>query len=129
MIEIFVVLVASILLVLAKGDVHCGRVIVSGAWLYCPFCGDHLQSDAETKRYGRQVKAKPLAKLKGKSPKKGTKQEPIVIAGKTHFLDVDPKDLQMAMHLKTPCPHVASRGKPKGKQCRLSREHDGRHRY
>lgn len=28
---------------------HCGRVIVSGLWAYCPFCGDSLEAQSASK--------------------------------------------------------------------------------
>lgn len=105
-----------------KGDTCCGRIVVSGAWEFCPFCGKPLAEASKLKAKvlarGPQTKVVPLAT-----------QIPTKIAGKTHFLNPGKHDLEMSAHLKTRCLHVASRGKPKGKQCRLLAGHEGRHRY
>lgn len=122
MIEIFVLVsLAVVAALLAKGDVHCGRIIVSGSWVHCPFCGDPLAG-------AKATKVKSVGKAKSKQNVM-VPMNPTRIAGKTHFLEPAPHDLQMTAHLKTPCLHVASRGKPKGQQCRLALHQDGRHRY
>ncbi len=43
---------------MAKGQRHCGRVVVSDLWIACPFCGDSLTKKASASspanRTGRQ---------------------------------------------------------------------------
>lgn len=102
-----------------KGQVHCGRIVVSGSWEFCPFCGKSLAASAKQRAKSKQTKVVPLAT-----------QIPVVIAGKTHFLNPGKNDLQMTTRLPSPCTHTASRGKPKGKKCRITPDgHEGRHRY
>ncbi len=128
MFEIFVVLVASVMLVLVKGQVHCGRIIVSGSWEFCPFCGKSLAAESKHSKARKAALAKAKQVLLESSVERAALAE-VRIAGKTHFLAPAKNDLQMTTQLPSRCLHVASRGKPKGKQCTALRHQDGHHRY
>lgn len=90
-----------------KGDTHCNRIIVSGSWLYCPFCGGPLD------------KTLAAAKARADAAKKRMK-------GQTQFVEFDGGVMDKVIDV---CLYRASRGKPKGKQCTLPKHIDGRHRY
>ncbi len=102
-----------------KGEKCCGRIVVSGSWQYCPFCGDPL--DKKQRKMTRLAVEKEVTALAG--------QTPVHIAGKTHFLAVDEQELQMSTLLARRCDHVATRGKPRGKFCGRDTGHKGKHVY
>ena len=142
MLEYIVIVVASTLLaIMAKGSVHCGRVVVSGAWQFCPFCGDRIES----KKKALAVKS-PITQRKQKAVVKRKKQKitkPLASATRASKRDLRKNQTQFIPSRVSasefgggvmdayfePCPHVASRGKPKGKSCRMIISHEGRHSY
>ncbi len=129
MIEYIMLIVAGILAsVIVKGQVHCGRIVVSGSWDFCPFCGKSL-TETKASLAAARARKKALDKAVQTRVVPLASMIPTQIAGKTHFLAPSKTDLRMSDQLPSPCPHRASRGKPKGKNCRLFAGHEGRHRY
>ncbi len=89
---------------MVKNQKHCGRIVVSGSWEFCPFCGKSLADELNKDRIRKKIKGQ-------------TKQQRIVLANAEKRTSIR-------------CIYVSIMGKNRDQRCVLPAPHPKKaHRY